>query len=820
MIPVNGHAVIFMKKKLLRLIFGLIRSLIKNVFVILFLSLTASLSAQETVVVGQVVNSVDKSPLANVNISFKNSQINAESNIEGYFLIRSNERQTAVVFSSIGYKTREIKIKPGQSVGIQVELDEENTLLREVFVVPGSNPALDLMKKVKLLKSTNDLSRQKGFNVVGTEQNLVLLSKINQRSMSKRIFDQLKKGNLSGKDSMLIIPLYMAENKYQINSTGKKQLSNKIFSSPVTAEKIVKKLVGEMETELNFYNNSITVFGKNMISPLSNVGNAYYDYYLADSISSPTGKQYVIHFRTKNSKNLAFDGKLRIDSTTFALTQIEAELPDQANINFIHNLRISQKFVPDTTHHWMRQSEEVALNMNYYLLTDSLHPKPEIFVKRSTTYVTKGKFIPPPSNFAKSNFDQTILDDRLTTMNNTPLLRTAKWIADIVFTGNITTGIFNIGKVEQFIRITDIEGLRLTLPVHTNEKLWKNISLGGFVGYGFKNETVKYSGEALFKFNGNKRRIWSVNYTDDYRRIDYNYDDFMFRENPLITGDEDIASSLIAFESTGKISDRKEYSTTFENDWNQDIESKFIVRSNQLFANPSLPMSVGGINVAKYLQQQSATVSTRFSFDERTYDVQMQRIYIANNMPVIYGILEAGKYQFGTKSGNYGKLMVAARQFVRFDIGQLNYKVDAGIILGNVPYPMLGIPPGSESGGYGFYQFNLMNYMEYAADKYVNLHSEFMSNGIIMNQIPLVKELNLREIVSFKMAYGSLNASHRLQLDYPYFTNPMTKPYMEVGVGITNILHIFTLQSVWRLTDLNHAGVKHWGILGCLNLSF
>ena len=294
----------------------------------------------------------------------------------------------------------------------------------------------------------------------------------------------------------------------------------------------------------------------------------------------------------------------------------------------------------------------------------------------------------------------------------------------------------------------------------------------------------------------------------------------MFRENPLITGDEDIASSLIAFESTGKISDRKEYSTTFENDWNQDIESKFIVRSNQLFANPSLPMSVGGINVAKYLQQQSATVSTRFSFDERTYDVQMQRIYIANNMPVIYGILEAGKYQFGTKSGNYGKLMVAARQFVRFDIGQLNYKVDAGIILGNVPYPMLGIPPGSESGGYGFYQFNLMNYMEYAADKYVNLHSEFMSNGIIMNQIPLVKELNLREIVSFKMAYGSLNASHRLQLDYPYFTNPMTKPYMEVGVGITNILHIFTLQSVWRLTDLNHAGVKHWGILGCLNLSF
>ncbi len=791
-----------------------------NIFLILLLLLVAgSLAAQETVVAGQVLSSDDKSPIPNVNISFKNSVISAESNEEGYFLIRTNGRYNTLVFSSIGYKTREIKIKPGQSVGMQVELHEENTLLREVFIVPGSNPALEIMKKVKLLKSTNDLSRQKGFNVQGTEQNLVLLSKINQRSVSKRIFDQLKKGNLSGKDTMLIVPLYMAENKYQITSTAKKQVSNKVFSSPVTAEKIVKKLVGEMETELNFYDNSITVFGKNMISPLSSVGNAYYNFYLADSTSAATGKQYVIHFRTKNTKNLAFDGKLWIDSTTFAMTRIEAELPEQANINFIHNLRISQIYVPDLTHHWMRQSEEVALNMNYYLLTDSLHPKPEIFVKRSTTYVSKGSYVPPPSNFAKSNFDQTTLNDRLNTLNNTPLLRTAKWIADIVITGNIATGIFNIGKVEQFIRITDIEGLRLTLPVHTNENLWKNVSLGGYIGYGFKNESVKYSGEALYKFKGDKRRILSMNYTDDYRRIDYNYNDFMIRENPLITGDEDIASTLIGFESAEKINERKEYSMTFENDWNQDIESKFIIRSNKLFANQPLPMELNGISATKFLQQQSATVSTRFSFDERTYDVQMQRIYISNNLPVIYGIAEAGKYQFGNKSGNYGKMIVNVKQFVRFDIGLLNYKVDAGIILGNVPYPLLGLPPGNESGGYGFYQFNLMNYMEYAADKYVNLHSEFMSNGWVMNQIPLIKNLNLREMVSFKMAYGSLSNSHRAQLDFPVFMNPLSKPYMEVGAGFTNILHIFTLQYVRRLTDLNHRGISSWGILGCLNLS-
>ena len=115
--------------------------------------------------------------------------------------------------------------------------------------------------------------------------------------------------------------------------------------------------------------------------------------------------------------------------------------------------------------------------------------------------------------------------------------------------------------------------------------------------------------------------------------------------------------------------------------------------------------------------------------------------------------------------------------------------------------------------------------MEYAADKYVNLHTELMFNGLLMNQIPLIKELNLREMCSFNLAYGSLSDSHRQQMDYPTYMNPLNKPYMEVGVGFTNILGIFTLQSVWRLTDLNNVGmdgrkVAPWGIRGCLSLNF
>jgi hypothetical protein len=785
----------------------------------------ASVSAQETMVVGQVVNAADRTPIPQVNITFKNTNIVVQSNEEGYFIIKNKGKQTSLVFSCVGFKLQEINVKYGQSVGMDIKMEEESTLLQEVFIIPGANPALELIKKVRMMRKANDVSLLNGFSAESTEQNLVLLSKINQRSLSKRIFDQLKKGNLSKTDSSLVLPMYMAETKFSLTPKEKREVSKNIYSSSESGMKILEKLVGNLETELNFYENSVSVFGKGMVSPLANVGYSYYNYYLTDSIQHATGKQYEIHFRSKNIKNLAFNGKLWIDSATFALVNIEAELPNQANINFIHNLRISENFIQQPSHRWTRQTEEMALNMNYELMADSLHPKPEIFVKRTASYhYTDSNPALTARNFAKSSYTVESLDDKLKDLNNTPILRTAKWIADVMFTGYMDLGKIDLGKVEQIIRITDIEGVRLTLPLRTNEKLWKNVSLGGYAGYGFKNQTVKYSGFAQFKLPREKRRILGVSYTNDYRRVDYNYNDFLFRENPLILGDEDISSSVFALKSVGKMGERKEFSVSFTNEWNSDIESSLFIRSNEMLANASMPMEQNGTTFNSLLQQ-SVTLATRFSFGERKYNDHMQRIYIANAKPVIYGIMEYGKYQFGDQSGNYGKISTTVRQYYKFGIGQLNYILDAGMIFGNVPYQLLQVPPGSETGGYSTFQFNMMNYMEYAADKYINLHSELMLNGLIMNQIPLIKKLNLREMCSFNIAYGGLNNSHKLQMDYPTYMSPMDKPYVEAGVGLTNILGIFTLQSVWRLTDLNHVGmdgkkVAPWGLRGCLSLSF
>lgn len=785
---------------------------------LLLMVATGLLNAQETLAVGQVLNALDKSPIPDVNIFFKNTDIVVKSNQEGYFMVRTQGKETTVVFSCVGYRRKEMKLKPGQSVGVQVELQEENNQLEEVFVVPGSNPAIDLMKRVRQKKQMNDVTRNPAFISKRTEQNLVLLAKVGQRSVNKRIFEQLSRGAVSQVDSSLILPLYMAENTYLLSAGEKKEETKNIFSSTMDTEKIILKLIGEIGTDQNFYGNTVSIFGKSIISPLANSGNVYYNFFLVDSTFVNDRKLYQLHFRSKNDKNLAFNGSMQIDAATLALVSIKAELPSQANLNFINNLRIYQQFKIQPDNSWTLDKGNTALDIMYELLADSTQPKPRLFLSRSVASTDQQFLSSASDNFAQSNYSADTLNSKISTLNETPIIKVAKWLADIIITGYIPVGKVDVGKIQNLARYTDIEGLRLTLPVYTNERLWKNIRLGGYAGYGFKNNIVKYSGLAQVKLPGNQRRILGAVYTNDYRSENYDYNDFLIRENPLNSGDEDIAGTIFGLRSAGNMSERQEVTVSFSNDWSSDIESNLFFRSNTYGAGEMLPFASNTVSYDR-MKQQSFTLHTRFSFGERVYDDHFQRIYSNNNKPVFYALLEGGRYEVAEKNGNYAKLSGQIRQLVNFNIGYWEYMVEGGAIFGELPYQLLKMPSGNITNGYSRFNFALMNVMEFRADRYAIWHNEVSLNGILFNQIPLIKHLNLRELMSLKMYYGSMNTTHNNVLDIPDYIHTTNKPYVEVGAGFSNLLRFITLQSFWRLTETERPGTTKWGLKGSIRIS-
>lgn len=758
--------------------------------------------AQETVVVGTVRSKTDKTPIQSVNIYLKNTQIGVVTDEDGFYVLKHTGSENTLVFSCIGYKTQEFRIKPGETAGLYVEMREDINLLQDLFVLPGANPALDLMQRVRENRIKNDIYNHP-VTLSNEEQQVVLLSRNRNRN-----------------DSTTLLPLYLSTASYlKSGNTPPVSLRKEAKASPENAAILLEKLLGEFTTDLNFYHNTIVLFGKHFISPLANVANSYYRFFLIDSIQSDAGKQYYLRYRTKNNKNLAFNGELWVDSATYALTRITAELPARSNINYIRNLKLSNQYQKENHGYWFPKEEALSLNMTYQLLADSANLSPEIYIEKRTYAAVKDTLIVAQPDFAGTPFTKDELELKLAEMNDLPLMKTAKWIADGVITGYVQAGKIDIGKVYQLARLTDIEGMRFSLPLRTNELLWKNFTIGGYWGYGFRNKQHQYAAYAAWKLPLKNKTVISAGYTDDLRRVDYDYNDFLLRENPLLSGDEDIANTYFGFRSSDKINPRKEFYASVSHDWNPGIESKFFYRNHQYTGNEALPFQLNGIE-AGTMHHQSVLLTTRFSRNERTYEDHLDRIHIHNYHPVVYLTLEGGEATIHQNSYPYGKVNAKLNHRLLFSVGEWNYNLDAGWIWGAVPYNLLWMPQGSETLLFKRYHYNLMNYMEYACDKYIAMHHEWVFNGILFNQIPVIRQLNLRELVSFNCLYGALSDKHVAVLDFPAETGKLHKPYMEVGVGFTNIFRIFSLQSVWRLTDTEQLNARPWSIITGIRFNF
>ena len=780
-------------------------------YILLFLTLFPlflTAQSQETLVVGRVFERHTGTPMASVNIHFKNTNIGTTSNDDGYFILRSYGQERVVVFSSVGYKTRELIVRAGvPNPFLHVAMEEQIAWLDGVVVMPGVNPALEWMRKIRLQRRANDITRFPDYQAESTVQDLVLLSRVQQRALSRRLFEQLQAGNLAEADTALLIPLYMAESTHLHTNRGSTELSRNLFSTSETAENFVVRILQGIHPELNFYNNSVSVFGRSIISPLANIGNSFYDFFLTDSIITEHGKQYEIRFRSRNPRNLAFNGTFRFDANSLALTFIEARLPRLANINFVQDLVIRQEFKPLPYNRWALKTSVMTMSLSYDIISSqNVNRGTELWVHQSKMMNIPDSIDKLIQNFAMSEYSIETLESRMQALDNTPMMRTAKWLANTAITGYARAGKIDVGPLLQLARITDIEGLRVNIPLRTNERLSPHFSVGGYIGYGFRSRQFKHSVFGQFRLPTNNRNIFEIRYTNDFRRIDYNYNNFIMNENVWNFNNANIANTLLSFTSAQKLSPRRDWSFSLTHDWSRNIESTAFFRRNKLLSCKFMPLSVAGTELSS-ISQQSFSLSTRFSFDDRKIDGFMQRIYIRNNKPVIYGTLEFGQYNVGGQTGNYAKILGSMRQRVRFSTGTWNYIAEAGWIVGRVPFPFLEMPAGSQSGGISLFRFNRMHYAEFGFDRFISFNNEFLFNGIVFNHIPLVNRLNLRELVALKMIVGNVSDRHREVLDFPnpslhpHHLHPFQNPYIEASVGISNILRVLTVQMNWRFTN-------------------
>ena len=168
--------------------------------------------------------------------------------------------------------------------------------------------------------------------------------------------------------------------------------------------------------------------------------------------------------------------------------------------------------------------------------------------------------------------------------------------------------------------------------------------------------------------------------------------------------------------------------------------------------------------------------------------------------------------------------MNVSKRFLVSIIGYADVSLEAGKIIGKVPYPLLFVHRANQTYTYQKDSYNLMNFLEFVSDQYASFNVDYCFNGFIFNKIPLLKTLKLRELVTFKVLYGNLSRTNNPDYQNDLFKLPVDnngtpltytldkKPYIEAGIGVSNIFRVFRIDLVKRFTYLNNPNVSDLGV--------
>ena len=223
---------------------------------------------------------------------------------------------------------------------------------------------------------------------------------------------------------------------------------------------------------------------------------------------------------------------------------------------------------------------------------------------------------------------------------------------------------------------------------------------------------------------------------------------------------------------------------------------------------------------AKTLPQAEMSVGLRFTHNDRSFILNYDQIHFDTYYPIF-----TANFTYGLKMGNaqfnYQKVSLGVEQELRLPPKFLfYYNIHVGKTFGTAPYLLLNVPAGNEYFVASRYLFNTMVPYEFAADQYISLYSRFYLGGIFFNKIPFIRRLGWRERFSFNAFQGSMSAANRNYNKDATFRIPDKEPFMEAGVGIENIFHIFSVDYYQRISALNKSNAPNGGIFIGLNITF
>ncbi|MGB3467450.1 MAG: DUF5686 family protein [Cyclobacteriaceae bacterium] len=813
------------------------------------------MQAQKINISGKVTEAATGTPIPFANVIIKGTTIGTTTDFDGFFAFSVEAGYDSLEVRYIGFvpKVKTLSNASTQTINFQMEEDVVN--LGEVIIYAGENPAFEIIRNVVKNKNNNDKRRLEAYeyeSYTKIEFDIDNLSeKFKNRKVVRKITQVLDSiEQIAGEDGKPILPIFISEaiSRYYYNRNPSLRYENviktKVTGVGITDGTMTSQVIGSTFQEYNFYQNWLSVVSKEFISPIADGWRIYYDYDLTDSLYVGDDFCYKLEFFPRRPQDLAFRGTMWITKEEYALKRIDATVDKDANLNFIEKIKIQQDLVKTDAGPWMPEKSRVVVDVSQ-LTNKTAGFLAKFYVSAKDFVVNKpydNKFYENPVTMEEDVRDygedywNTYRHDTLTSteinvykmidsLKSVPLVKTATDLSKFAFTGFYKVGKVELGHYSTLYGNNNIEGVRLGAGAKTSIDFSKKLVLGGYFGYGFDDQELKYQAYADFIVS---RKPWTVIHVERQEEIEQIW---LLNEN---IGPSSLFYTFSRFGTlTQPFSIRKNilrFSRQLATGVQQTIEFK---NENfdplfdfQYFVSPTDAPE----ETASRFDISEISIETRYAKDEVFVINDNTRLSLGTTRYPAINL----KYTYGFKGFlgsdfNYHKLGLKIQKSQKMGlVGISNFNINGGYVFSELPYPLLINHLGNETPVYVGFTYNLMDFFEFSSDRFAELKYRHQFEGFLLNRIPLFKKLKWRATGTANVLFGGMSEKNRNlvplveddegNMSLPFNILETGKPYVELGYGVENIFKVLRVDAFHRLTYTDKPGINNFGIKFSLQL--
>ncbi len=850
--------------------------ILKRLFFLLFaISIVeANLWAQIT---GVVIDADDGGPVPYASVVYKGNEIATKCDGNGHFKI-SRHNGWRLTFSTIGYNSQVINVGPSTPAHLTIRLSQAQQKIQEVTIKSKrktrysrkNNPAVELMRKVIAHKKRNDLKEHDFYQYTNYQKIGLGLNDINSKSLTQGIFKTypwlVGQVEVSQYNDKLVLPLTVDEtvtrHLYRKNPQKEKTIiigqKSSGINDLIQTGNILTVVMRDVFSDVNIYDDYILLLRHKFSSPIGRDAIQFYRYYITDTVYVGQDRCIALDFVPNNQRDFGFRGQIYIlNDSTYQVKRCELSLPQSTGVNWIEGFQCMQEFTQQPDGQWLLTVDDMIVEL---IITDFIT---KAIITR-TTRMSNFDFSPLSKSAMRGGEQEiksnsTNRDDKFweahrqveftkserqmgSFLDHIEQLKGFKYVIfgiKALIENYLETGTrkhpskFDVGPVNTIISRNFYDKWRFRVSGQTTANLNPHWFLKGYYARGTKSKENYYKAELTYSLR-------PCNYLPQefpLRNITFSSQrDVALPSDKYIDTDKDNIFTSLKVHDIDKMFMYNSQSIKFDYETMQHFRISLGIETEKLtpignisftpLSNPSLHLN--------NIRTTEASIGFRLAPKEKFFNTKQRRRTISHdawfiNLQHTLGLnnIMGGQYKY-----NFTEIEFYRRTWMPMSWGNIDIHLRGGVQWNQVPYPLLIMPQANLSYIISNNSFNMINNMEFLNDRYTSFMIKWEMGGKILNRIPILKNLKLREVIEFKGLWGTLshknnpfmkmNSSSNLLMYFPEGSTIMDgkRPYFEYAIGVQNILNLINIEYVRRLNYLELPTAQKHSIRFTINPAF